>query len=236
MGNSWNATNESNVEQIARHVRRVISIKDAELGEEFFPAHLSVALINAILTPQLRYYQQVVPIVERYCARFKLLRTRPNPTKLPSASEQETLADLISHYESLGTNGFQDEIFRSRYLSPGTKVLKSETIRRAAVELRDIEIETLQDIQSRKENEIKWTLRPIPGIGDRTIHLFLMYIGRDEYVKGDVHVIRFVENALNKQPIGAEEAERLVQGAASKLGITPRLLDYEIWKYGSKSN
>ena len=236
MGNSWNTANESSVELIVRHVSSVIDIEEAELGEEFFPAHLSVALINAILTPRLRYYQHVIPIVERYCARFNLQRTRSNRTKIPPVSEQETLSDLISHYESLGTNGFQDEIFRSRYLSPGTNVLKSETIRRAAIELRDIKIETLQDIQSRKESEIKWTLRPVPGIGDRTIHLFLMYIGRDEYVKGDVHVIRFVENTLNERPIGAEEAERLVQGAASKLGIAARLLDYEIWKYGSNAN
>ncbi|MXZ56792.1 MAG: hypothetical protein F4Z14_11590 [Gammaproteobacteria bacterium] len=51
MGNNWNPASESSFEQIARHVNRVINIKEAELGEEFFPAHLSIALINSILTP-----------------------------------------------------------------------------------------------------------------------------------------------------------------------------------------
>ena len=236
MGCSWNITNDSNIEQIARHVSRLIDIQDAELGEEFFPAHSSVALIDAILTPQLRYYQQVVPIIERYCTRFKLQRVRADRAQILPVTEQETLSDLIGHYETMGTNGFQDEIIQARYVSPGTRVLKSETIRRAAIKLRDIEIETLQDIQSKNANEIKCVLRPIHGIGDRTIHMFLMYVGRDDYVKGDVHVVRFVKQALNEHRISAVEAESLVQEAARKLGIAPRLLDYEIWKYQSGSN
>ena len=224
---------ESQVEQLVERLRSLNIVGVSELGDEFFPAHVSVALIDAMLTPQLRYYQQVVPIIERYCARFNLSRVRPDRTKIPPETEQETLSDLIRHFETMGTNGFQDEIIRSRYVSPGTSVLKSTNIRRAAVELRNIGIETLQDVQCKVANEIKCVLRPIPGIGDRTIHMFLMYVGRDDFVKGDVHVMRFVKETLNEQQISAAEAERLVQRAAQKLGITPRGLDYEIWQYGS---
>lgn len=55
-------------------------------------------------------------------------------------------------------------------------------------------------------------------------------------MKGDVHVIRFVSDALNHGKIFAEEAERLVHGTTKNLGIAPRLLDYEIWKYVSGTN
>ena len=227
---------ESNIGRLVHQVCSQINIRDAELGDEFFPAHLPIALIDALLTPQLRYYQQVVPIVERYCAYFNLRRVRLDRTKLPLVDEQETLSDLISHYKVLGTDGFQDVIVQSRYCSPGTKVLKSENIKRAAIELRRIGIETLQDIQRTAADEIKCVLKPLAGIGDRTIHMFLMYSGRDEYVKGDVHVIRFVAQALSEPRVTAEKAERLVQSAAKTLGIAPRLLDFEIWKYGSDSN
>lgn len=236
MGNSWNIANKSSIEQIACRVCNVIDIQNAELSDEFFPAHVSVALIDSILTPRLNYHKVVVPIIERYCNHFGLQRFRVDRMKLPHENDQETLTNLIDHFKNLGPEGFQEEIIKSRFCSPGTSVLKSENILRAAIELRQIGIQTLQDIQCKKANEIKCVLRPLPGIGDRTIHMFLMYVGRDEYVKGDVHVIRFVKNVLNRRQIVAEEAERLVQRAANKLGIAPRLLDYEIWKYSSDSN
>ena len=82
----------------------------------------------------------------------------------------------------------------------------------------------------------KCVLQPLPGIGDRTIHMFLMYVGGDEFVKGDVHICRFVAKALCKPRVPAEEAEQLVAGAARELDVAPRLLDYEIWKLGAMSN
>ena len=151
--------------------------------------------------------------------------------------EQETLTDLIEHYKALGPGGFQQEIVRSRYRSPGTRILKSENVKRAAIELRGIEIQTLQDAQSKSAYEIKCAFRPLSGsgIGNRTIHMFLMYAGSDEYVKGNIHIRGFVAKALNRSQVSAEETERLVRGVARALGIAPRLLDYEIWKYGSLS-
>ncbi|MDE0130191.1 MAG: hypothetical protein OXQ86_11615 [Gammaproteobacteria bacterium] len=230
------APGDSDVGRLVHQVRQLINLNDAELSDEFFPAHLSIALIDALFTPQLRYYSHVVPIIERYCARFNLRRIRPDWTQLPPVDDQETLADLLDHYKALGPGGFQEEIVRARYRSPGTKILKSENVKRAAIELRRIGIETLQDAQSTSAHEIKCALRPLSGIGDRTIHMFLMYTGDDEYVKGDVHVCRFVAAVLQRPRVSADEAERLVGSAARALGIAPRLLDYEIWKYGAHSS
>lgn len=80
-------------------VRCSIILENAELGDEFFPAHLSVALIDAVFNPQLRYKKIVVPVIERYCRHFSLRRTRTDRGNLPPAEEQETLRDLIGHYE-----------------------------------------------------------------------------------------------------------------------------------------
>ena len=131
---------------------------------------------------------------------------------------------------------FRKRSSRSRYLSPGTPILKSENVKRAAIELRGIGVETLQDAQYQPTDEIKCVLRALSGISDRTIHMFLMYAGDDECVKGDVHVCRFVAMALERPRASAEEAERLVGSAARALGIAPRLLDYKIWEYGAISN
>ena len=226
---------DSEVCQIVREVHRLVDLDSAELGDEFFPAHLSIALIDAIFTPRLNYYKQVVPIIERYCRRFMLCHTRTDRARLPLVDDQETLTDLIAHYEALGPGGVQEEIVKSRYYSPGTRILKSESVRRAAVALRSVGIETIQDVRSTGPEEIKCALRPLTGIGDRTIHMFLMYSGGDEFVKGDIHVCRFVAKALGRRRVPAGEAERLVGEAARALGMAPRLLDYEIWKLGAMS-
>ena len=222
------------VKRVARRVRCLIKLNETKLGDEFFPAHLSIALIDAIFTAN-REYALVIPIVERYCQRFSLNRIRQDRTTLPPVGDQETLSDLVGHYETLGLDELQESVFRVRWPAhPSTKILRSENVRRAAVALRDIGIETLQDIQSKRPDEIKCALLPLRGIGDRTVHMFLMYVGHDDFVKGDVHVCRFVAEALDKPRVSAKEAELLVASTAQVLGVTPRLLDYGIWDFESK--
>ena len=63
--------------------------------------------------------------------------------------------------------------------------------------------------------------------------MFLMYVGNEDYVKGDVHICRFVADALGKKRVRADEAERIVRETAEILGVGPRLLDYAIWQYAS---
>ena len=220
--------------QVVSAVRRSIDLEGAELSKDFFPAHLTVALVDAVFTPRLRYYTHVAPIIERYCRQFGLRRLRDKKAGLPPIDQQETLTDLIAHYEELGPGGIQSEIVQSEYCSPGTKILKSENVRRAAVALLDAGIETLQDMESRRPEDIKRILRPLPGISDRTIHMFLMYWGTDDLVKGDVHVMRFVATALDMDRVLPEQAERVVAEAARELGVAPRLLDYKIWEFGAE--
>ena len=229
------SANLDDVSKVTKLVSEKLDLEKAELGSEFFPAHLPVALIDAVFTPQLKYDKFVVPIVERYCRKFDLQRERVDRAGLPPVNAQLTLRDLLDQYESLGPNRMQDEIFRGRFKSPGTNILKSTNVRYAAIELRKIGIDTLQDVQVKTPYEIKCALLPLSGIGDRTVNMFLMYTGRDDFVKGDVHVCRFVENALKEPRVSPARAEELVKAAAQHLGMAARLLDYEIWKFGSGS-
>ena len=45
----------SEVQKVVSAVNRSIDLRGAELSEEFFPAHLTVALIDAVFNPQMRY-------------------------------------------------------------------------------------------------------------------------------------------------------------------------------------
>ena len=218
-------------------IRCSIISENAELGDEFFPAHLSVVLIDAVFNPQLKYRETVLPIIERYCSRFGLRRTRTCRQSFPPAEEQETLRDLIGHYEEYGLEYMKEEVFDARYCSPGTKITKAENVLLAAAELRKIGIDTLQDAREAslgRPGEIKNALIKLRGIAERTINMFLMYSGNDDFVKGDLHVCRFVEKALGRK-VSAEEAEESVKDAARELRISPRILDYKIWEHQSQT-
>ena len=58
--------------QVAKLVRCRINLKDAKLHDAYYPAHLSVALIDAIFNPQLRYEKQVIPIIKGYCHYLRI--------------------------------------------------------------------------------------------------------------------------------------------------------------------
>ena len=64
--------------RVAARVRCVIDLDGAELSDEFFPGHLSIAVIDAVFNPQLRYESQVIPIIDSYCRHFEIRRIRPS--------------------------------------------------------------------------------------------------------------------------------------------------------------
>ena len=125
------------------------------------------------------------------------------------------------------------KMFRACYKSPGTEIFKSDNVYNAAEKLLEIGISNLQDASSENANVIKKALCSIKGIGEATAHMFLMYSGEENYVKGDVHICNFVARTLGIESINPRKAEQLVRDTAKELGVTPRSLDYAIWKYGS---
>ena len=163
---AWRHAEGSEVWQVVREVRRVVDLDDAELGDEFFrlicPSHLSTpsSPLASLQRTSGTDHRKVLPSLQT-------LPSQSGSAKPPPVDEQETLTNLIDHYEELGPSGMQEQIVKSRYCSPGTRILKSENVRRAAVELRRIEIETIQDVVSKRPDEIKCMLRSLYGIGDR---------------------------------------------------------------------
>ena len=220
------------VERVVHAVRQRIVDVHRALPEEFRPAHLSVALIDAVFNPRLHYSSVVVPIVERYCWHFGLVRTVAPGEWPPPLSAQQTLCDLVGVYDAPGGEFLRTKVFRSKHFSPGTRVYKADNVLHCASALRAIGLNTLQDVQGKVPGSIKRALCAVHGIGEATAHMLLMYCGNDDCVKGDVHVCRFVADALGFRVV-PRDAERLVAHAARELGIAPRTLDARIWSLGA---
>ena len=225
-------TTSLEVRQVVDAVSRSITLDECELAEEFFPAHLPVALIDAVFRSRLRAGEQPVPAAERYCRHFGITPRRADRWTPPPVDEQQTLGDQILHYDGLGTQAIESRVLQSRRRFPGQKISRAENVVRAARALRRVGVDVLQDLAGRRPEEIDTALRTSPGINEETVRMLMMFTGAEDFVLGDAHVRRFVASAIGKRAVSAQEAETLVRTAAYELILPPRLLDHELWRYG----
>ena len=161
MSESEMEVHQMEVHQVVDAVRRSFSLSEFGLPGAFFPAHLSVALIDAFFHPRPR--GPTSPTAGRYCRRFGLARTRAERWDLPPVDEQETLGDLIRRCDEIGPEAMANEIFGASDRSPGRKIATGENVLAAARALRSIGVDVLQDVPLRSPREIGAALRAIPG-------------------------------------------------------------------------
>ena len=219
------------VRQLTEAVRRSLSLSELRLPGEFFPAHVTVALVDAVLHPR-PWRRGAVAATERYCRRFGLAQVRPDRWALPSVGGQETLPELIRRFDELGPETMASEIFRSPGDARQVAIRRAENVLRAARALHGIGVEVLQDVPARPPQAVDAALRTLRGSGSTVSRLLLMHTGDEDFVRGDTHVRRFVASAVGERTVPADRAEALVRAAAHRLILAPRLLDFSIWEYG----
>ena len=216
--------------QVIEAVRRSFPLRNLALPDEFFPAHLSVALIDAVFGSKGKHNDGTVPVSERYCRWVGIARTRANRWDKPSPEVQESLTTMIGRFDELGIHRMIGEVFRTKQLLPDAKIARVEFVLRAARKLRHVGIEVLQDVQVRPCEQIERTLGDCAGFGEATTRMFLMYAGNDDFVRGDDYVRQFVANALGRTEVSAAKAEGLVRRSAYELVLSPRYPDDQIWR------
>ena len=69
----------------------------------------------------------------------------------------------------------------------------------------------------------------IKGLGTAVYHGLVMRLGV-ETVKPDVHILRFVSDAIGR-PVSELEAVESLEEVAKRLDLSPRVLDWSIWEY-----
>ena len=219
---------EIEVRQLADAVRRTLPFREFRLPDEFFPAHLTVALVDAVLRPR-PWRPGPAGAAARYCRHFGLAPRRTERWELPATDEQETLRALVRHFDELGMDEMARELLGTTSGSAATAVQKVEGLLRAARSLRSIGVEVLQDVRCRPPEAVEATLR---GTGPHAARLLLMYTCDEDFVRGDTHVRRFVASAIGRRSVRAGQAEALLRASAHELILAPRFLDCLIWRHG----
>jgi len=69
----------------------------------------------------------------------------------------------------------------------------------------------------------------IKGLGTAVYHGLVMRLGV-ETVKPDVHILRFVADAIGR-PMNELETIEALEEVATRLNLSPRTLDWSIWEY-----
>jgi hypothetical protein len=131
-------------------------------------------------------------------------------------------------FETLAKHTFKN---RQRTSSRGG-ILKAEAVYRFAKVLVDLRISAFGDTEDLARNQTaEERVRGIPGQGSGiSFSYFLMLAGSPGMI------CRFVARALKIPSVAPGVAQKLVVAASMALntevpGLTPRLLDHEIWKY-----
>lgn len=212
-------------------------LSDSVLGEEYFYQHLTLAAIDAVFSAQARY-PSVQSVVQRYCDKYQLTRTRPSREVLPTSESQESINSLILKMDQNGTPYFIEQVFKNRSKTSGR--FKAEILLELLKKVESLGIQDFQDMQywlnkPHKLQILVSLIIKIHGIGDATFRYFLMLAGDKHMVKPDTMILRFLKNALGR-PVREAEAVQLIQATSYQLclhypNLSPRLLDNIIWSW-----
>ena len=227
---------DSDAMTIAAYADRVLSLAAASAPDEYRYQSLPLCVIDAVFSIGVRY-SGTQRVVARYCQYTNQRRFR-GVEALPPTSAQESISVFCDRPEQADPAVMANRVYDNRQrTSAKNGILKAEAVARFARCLRAHGVEVFQDIPRVADSEgFKADIRAIPGQRSSiSLQYFWMLVGSDQFIKPDRMVLRFLQAALSR-PVIVQEASALMRAACEQLadkyaGLTPRLLDYEAWKY-----
>ncbi len=206
-----------------------------EVAEEYGYASLPLCVIDSVFSIGVRY-EGVRNVIERYCRRFGLPKQAPKGT-VPPRDQQESITAFLARVIPMDAERLAAEVFGNRQrTSARNGILKADAVVQFAGVLARHRIEHLQDVlEAHDLAAVEGDVRRIPGQSSGlSWRYFLMLAGREDLVKPDRMIFRFLERVVGR-PVSPDEAQAMLTAAARELGrefpgITPRTLDNQIWR------
>ena len=217
-----------------------LPLATARLPEEYYYQSLSFCVIDAIFSINARY-ASVQNTVNHYAAYSNKPCFRTDKLRLPPLARQESIETFIktterfkhADYHSLAT-----DVLRNRQrTSSRNGILKATATIQFAKVLRKYGVNYFQDIKRIQSDTLfEKEILKIKGQGSGiSLKYFFMLAGNDSLVKPDRWILNFIRSAIGRT-LQPDIATDLIIKSSKLLTIkhphiTPRLLDYEIWKY-----
>jgi hypothetical protein len=220
------------LERVLSHIDSTITRNPEEwaLWPGGWPGQIGTALVDAVYSARATYSTKhgrgVLPLVQAWRTRAVVSRS--------------SLVALIKEIEAEGPHPWavrfgneQHSPRRSAYAPGGP--WKSAAVLEAAINLRELSIDSAAGITDENSAAVKAALRSVQGIGFATTNYFLILLGRPG-VKPDRMVHRFLWDATCQNWTNAQ-ANDLVVAAAAQIGtggVPPHEIDHAIWSFESR--
>ncbi len=227
-------------ETIAVYVEQNLDIASIELDDEYFYQSLTLCVIDAVYSIGVKY-GGVKNVVKKYCEYYGLDRVRtPRENTLPKGP-QESIADLCKKFDEHGHEYMANHVFDNQQrTSTRNGILKSKAVCMFAKALQNHDVDNFEDVPKASNNiKLEDKIKGIPGQSSGiSLKYFWMLAGKDDQIKPDRMILRFVDAALKRKPgtTTTDEAETLLRDAHEILrqehsSLTLRELDYAIWNH-----
>lgn len=198
------------VDRLLQQVERELPT-DWEAWPGGWPGEIEVALLDAVFSIRARY-SGVRRVIDRW-------REHRGPGPLDALQE---LAAYVERPDDLV------EVLGSRQRVPGGSATKAAAVANAARRLVDGGVVSSRAFDPRDPDQRRAYVG-VAGLGDVTWTYLGMLLGTPG-VKADTMIRRFVSRSQGRD-VGADEARRLVGGAADRLGCDPIALDHAVWAH-----
>ncbi|MFE0590681.1 hypothetical protein [Micromonospora echinospora] len=190
---------------------------------------MALAVIDAIWSIGVRY-GAVGKVVDAY------RRVRRDEGGQP---DRDDLPELLDHYERIGgPEQFAIQVRNRQRVSthPGA-IRKAEAVHRAASGLKQVGVSTCAQLRASvtatglDASPAKKIWLAVPGQRSGISWRYLLMLVGIPNVKPDRWICRFVARSLEREDVVPDSAACLVERAAELLGVSPTVLDHEIWRY-----
>ena len=219
--------------------RRIPDLASSRLGDEFYYCSLPLCVIDAVFSIQARF-TAVQAVVRRWCEyQSPKWEIGPRP-----CHRSHGVGEFLRLTESRDLLDLAANVYMNRgRTSSRSGILKAEAVRRYCVALRASGIDDFADMRREDRVSAAWEeIRTIPGHSSGVAFgYFRMLAGDEDIIKSDTRLRAFVTEALDAPSrVGARQAHDLIMEAYGALnprvpGLTPRNLDYAIWRSMQKT-
>ena len=227
-------------ETVATYVGQIPGIASFKLRDEYFYQSLTLCVIDAVYSIGVRY-EGVVNVVDRYWKHYGLVKLRTPRENIPPKGPQESIADLCKKFDEHGHEFMAKHVFDNQQrTSTRNGILKSKAVCMFAKALQNYDVDNFEDVpKAIKCEKLEKEIKRIPGQSSGiSLKYFWMLAGKDDQIKPDRMILRFVDAALKRKPgtTTTDEAETLLRDAHEILrkehsSLTLRELDYVIWDH-----
>jgi len=219
-------------EMIAHCCRKTFDLETAKLSDEYYYNSLPFCVIDAVFSIGIKY-TTTRNVVRNFCQKLQTKRLRGHGNPYPAIEQQYSVESLLKLYEQFSIDEMTANFFCNKNrTSPNNGILKSEAVYRFCTVLNEFGVNYFQDISlvignDRFENSIK----KIPGQGSGlSTGYFYMLAGKDNQIKADRMIIRFIKSCIYLDVTGTEASELLI--AACEIlrsefpSLTPSVLSH----------